>query len=81
MNPFRYSLNRKRFSSARHHFQSDSIMSENSRDFHGFIVVRSLLNVFGVERAIWIGGTIHSMKDIKGSCNACPPVRQVLKTR
>lgn len=48
MNPFRYPLNRKRFSTHSLHWFSNDTMLENSREL---IVVRSLLNVLGIEPA------------------------------
>lgn len=36
MNPFRFSLNRKRFIWPGLHFSGNSAMLENSRDGHGF---------------------------------------------
>ena len=62
MNPFRYSLNRKRFTSSGLHFSGNSTILENSRDSHGFIVVCSLLDVLHIGRIIFrpwlkLGGT------------------------
>ena len=59
MNPFRYSLDRNRFTSLDLSFSVNSTILENSRHFRGCVVVRSLLNEFNIERVI--GQTVYRL--------------------